>query len=89
MSSSSRRRLLQVRPETLAAFLLVLAIGYGLGRGGFEPVAAVGAAGSIDVCPRSSPDTPGRREADRAGRSRCPAPHAPADCPQQHGAAGP
>ena len=57
MSTSSRRMLLQARPAALAALLVTLAIGYGLGRGGFEPVAAVRAAGgAIDGPNVEAPD---------------------------------
>ena len=45
MSWGSRRRFRPARTAALAALLTTLAIGYGLGRGGFEPVAAVRAAG--------------------------------------------
>ena len=45
MSASSRRRLLRIRPAALAALLVTLTFGYGLGRGEFEPVADAGAAG--------------------------------------------
>ncbi len=45
MRSPTRKNLLQARPAALAALLITLTIGYGLGRGGFEPVAAVRAAG--------------------------------------------
>jgi hypothetical protein len=45
MNWFSRSRFPQARPAALAALLITLAIGYGLGLGGFEPVAAVRAAG--------------------------------------------
>ena len=57
MSWFSSSRFFRLGPAALVALLTTLAIGYGLGRGGFEPVVPAHAAGGVIKGPNAeAPD---------------------------------